>query len=257
MDVTVAISTFGRADTVLETVGNLVGVPTLVNVNDGDSQLRDKLKAKGCRTVLTDGPELFWQGMASLVRHSLTEWLLITSDEDPVIVEELPALTAFAESKNAGVVCAPVWGSGLVKPWPESWAQRMADDDPPHPSHFHDVSGYISGTLLHRETALKHLPLIEKIASSNQYVLIYTVPALVALMGMTRNIHTYPRAVTTFGEQLPGQQEVPGSDYWEPGSRRIQHEHLGQFFNIVSGINAEYGEKLREARVYEKRGWLA
>jgi len=257
MNVTVAISTFGRADTVLKTVENLVDVPALVNVNDGDSRLRQQLSAMGLRTVLTDGPELFWQGMATLIRHSLTEWVLITSDEDPVIVEELPALTAFAESKNAGVVCAPVWGNSLVKPWPPSWADRMADENPLHPSTFAVVSGYIAATLLHRQTALKHLPLIEKIASSNQYVLIYTVPALVALMGMTRNIHTYPRAVTTFGEQLPGQQEVPGSDYWEPGSRRIQHEHLGQFFNIVSGINAEYGEKLREARVYEKRGWLA
>ena len=257
MDVTIAITTFGRPDTVLRTVENLVGVPTLVNVNDGDSQLREKLKAKGCRTVLTDGPELFWQGLASLVRHSLTEWVLITSDEDPVIVEELPALTAFAKSKNAGVVCAPVWGNGLVKPWPESWAHRMADDEPLHPSHFHDVSGYISGTLLHRETALKHIALIEDLAPQNNYVLIYTIPALVALMGMTRDSYVYPRAVTVFGEQLPGQQEVPGSDYWAADSRRIQHEHLGRFLNIVSGMNPEYGEKLREARVYEKRGWLA
>jgi len=256
MNVTVAISTFGRADTVLRTVENLVDVPALVNENDGDSRLRQQLSAMGLRSVLTDGPELFWQGMATLIRHSLTDWLLITSDEDPVIVEELPALIAFAESKNAGVVCAPVWGKSLVKPWPPSWADRMADEKPLHPSTFHDVSGYISGTLLHRQTALKHLPLIEELASQNTYVLIYTLPALVALMGMTRNLHTYSRAVTTFGEQLPGQQEVPGSDYWERDSRKLQREHLEQFLNIVTGINPDYGGQLREAQVYEKRGWV-
>lgn len=256
MDVTVAISTFGRPDTVLTTVENLVDVPALVNVNDGDSRLRQQLSSMGLRTVLADGPELFWQGMATLIRHSLTEWVLITSDEDPVIVEELPALTAFAESKNAGVVCAPVWGNALVKPWPTSWADRMADENPLHPSTFHDVSGYISGTLLHRPTALKHLPLIEELASQNTYVLIYTLPALVALMGMTRNLHTYPRAVTTFGEQLPSQQEVPGSDYWKRDSRKLQREHLEQFLNIVTGMNPDYGAKLRQAQVYEKRGWV-
>lgn len=256
MNVTVAISTFGRPDTVLKTVENLVDVPALVNVNDGDSRLRQQLSGMGLRTVLTDGPELFWQGMATLIRHSLTDWLLITSDEDSVIVEELPALIAFAESKNAGVVCAPVWGNSLVKPWPPSWADRMADENPLHPSTFHDVSGYISGTLLHRQTALKHLPLIEELASQNTYVLIYTLPALVALMGMTRNLYTYSRAVTTFGEQLPGQQEVPGSDYWERDSRKLQREHLEQFLNIVTGINPDYGAQLREAQVYEKRGWV-
>lgn len=256
MSITVAISTFGRADTVLNTVDNLTSVSALVNVNDGDSVLRDKLKAKGLKTVLTDGPELFWQGMASLVRHSLTDWILLTSDEDPVIVEELPALERFAEKHNAGVVCAPVWGNGLVKPWPPSWANRMADENPLHPSTFHDVSGYISGTLLHRQTALKHLPLIEKLASENNYVLIYTVPALVALMGMSRDAYVYPNPVTLFGEQLPGQQEVPGSDYWERDSRRVQREHLGIFVNIVRGMNPGYGEMLAESKVYEKRGWV-
>jgi len=103
---------------------------------------------------------------------------------------------------------------------------------------------------------LKHLPLIEELASQNTYVLIYPVPALVALMGMTRNLHTYSRAVTTFGEQLPGQQEVPGSDYWERDSRKLQREHLEQFLNIVTGINPDYGAQLREAQVYEKRGWV-
>lgn len=256
MNVTVAISTFGRPDTVLRTVENLVDVPALVNVNDGDSRLREQLSAMGLRTVLTDGPELFWQGMVTLIRHSLTEWVLITSDEDPVIVEELPALTAFAESKNAGVVCAPVWGNGLVKPWPPSWADRMADENPLHPSTFHDVSGYISGTLLHRQTALKHLALIEELAPANDYVRIYTIPALVALMGMTRGLHTYPRAVTVFGEQLPTNPESPGFDYAAAQSRRTQRTHLEQFLNIVTGMDSDYGVQLREAEVYEKRGWV-
>jgi len=193
--------------------------------------------------------------MVTLVRHSLTDWVLISSDEDAVIIEELPALQDYAVRKQAGVVACPVYGTSLIKPWPPSWGERMSDENPLHPSTFHDISGYISGTLLPRQTALKHLPLIEELASSNHYVLIYTVPALVALMGMTRPAYTYPKQVTVLGEQLPGHQEVPGSDYWESGSRRTQKEHLQQFLNIITGMNPDYGAQLAEARVYEKRAW--
>jgi len=255
MSITIGISTFGRATTVLNTVENLTNIPTLINVNDGDRELNSQLKALGHRTVVTEGPELFWQGMATLIRHSLTEWVLVTSDEDPVIVEELPDLENFANDKQAGVVAAPVYGPGLIKPWPSSWADRMSDENPLHPAHFHDISGYISGTLLHTETALRHLLLIEELAPQNQYVLIYTLPALVALMGMTRDAYAYPKAVTTMGEQLPGQQEVPGSNYWESGSRKTQKQHLQQFLHIITGMNPDYGAKLAEAQVYEKRGW--
>jgi len=254
-NITVAISTFGRADTVLSTVSNLEGVPTLVNVNDADADLARELRAQGLRVVQTDEPELFWQGMVTLVRHSLTDWILLTSDEDPVIVEELPALEVFAKERNAGLVCAPVWDGALVKPWPQSWAERLNDGSPLHPRHFHDMSGYISGTLLHRETALKHIALIEDLASENHYVLIYTVPALVALMGMTRDAYLYSRAVTKLGEQLPGQQEVPGSDYWEQDSRRIQRRDLTSFVDVVRGKNPDYAALLDEARVYESRSW--
>jgi len=141
MSITVGVSTFGRATTVLNTVRNLTDIPTLINVNDGDRELQSQLKASGHRTVVTDGPELFWQGMATLIRHSLTEWVLVTSDEDPVIVEELPDLENFANDKQAGVVAAPVYGPGLIKPWPSSWADRMSDENPLHPAHFHDISG--------------------------------------------------------------------------------------------------------------------
>lgn len=254
-DITVAISTFGRPATVLQTVSNLHGVPALVNVNDGDADLARNLRGHGFRVIQTEAPELFWQGMVTLVRHSLTDWILLTSDEDSVIVEELPALQAFAEQRNAGVVCAPVWDGSLLKPWPKSWADRLNDDSPLHPRHFHDISGYISGTLLHRETALKHIAVIEDLAPENHYVLIYTVPALVALMGMTRDAYVYPRPVTKFGQQLPGQQEVPGSNYWEQDSRRIQREHFDSFLNVIRGKNPGYAELLDESRVYESRRW--
>jgi len=255
MSITVGISTFGRATTVLNTVRNLTDIPTLINVNDGDRELQSQLKASGHRTVVTDGPELFWQGMATLIRHSLTEWVLVTSDEDPVIVEELPDLENFANDKQAGVVAAPVYGPGLIKPWPSSWADRMSDENPLHPAHFHDISGYISGTLLHTETALKHLLLIEELAPANDYVRIYTIPALIALMGMTRDAHTYPKPVTTFGDQLPDNPETPGYDYAAQQSRKTQRDHLQQFLHIITGKDPEYGAKLSEAQVYEKRGW--
>lgn len=255
MSITVGISTFGRATTVLNTVENLTNIPTLINVNDGDRELYSQLKALGHRTVVTEGPELFWQGMVTLIRHSLTDWVLITSDEDPVIVEELPDLEDFAEAKSAGVVAAPVYSSSLVKPWPSSWGNRMADENPLHPAHFHDISGYISGTLLHRQTALKYVPLIEELAPANDYVRIYTIPALVALMGMTRDAYTYPKPVTTFGEQLPGNSEPSGYDYAAQQSRKTQKDHLQQFLHIITGMDPDYGAKLSEARVYEKRGW--
>jgi hypothetical protein len=255
MNITVGVSTFGRAGTVLNTVENLTNIPTLINVNDGDRELNSQLKALGHRTVVTEGPELFWQGMVTLIRHSLTDWVLITSDEDPVIVEELHDLEEFAEAKGAGIVAAPVYNRSLLKPWPASWVNRMSDENPLHPSHFHDISGYISGTLLHRQTALKHLPLIEELAPGNDYVRIYTIPALVALMGMTRDAYTYPTPVTTFGEQLPGNPERPGYDYAAQQSRKTQKDHLQQLLNVITGMNPEYGAKLSEARVYEKRGW--
>ena len=255
MRITVGITTFGRAATVVKTVENLTNIPTFINVNDGDRNLHSQLKALGHRTIVTDGPELGWQGLATLIRHSLTDWVLVTSDEDPVIVEELPNLESFAEAKSAGVVAAPVWGNSLVKPWPPSWANRMSDENPLHPSHFHDIAGYMSGTLLHRQTALKHLPLIEELAPQNQYVLIYPLASIVALMGMTRDAYTYPTPVTTFGEQLPGHQEIPGSNYSDSQSRRNQKDHLQQFLNIITGMNPDYGAKLAEAQVYEKRGW--
>lgn len=254
-EITVAISTFGRAETVLKTVSNLDNVPTLVNVNDADIDLARRLRAEGLRVICTEEPELFWQGMVTLIRHSMTDWILLTSDEDLVIIDELPALQAFAVEKNAGVVCAPVWNKSLEKPWPISWAERLNDDSALHPRHFHDIAGYLSGTLIHRETALKHIALIEDLAPENYYVLIYTVPALVALMGMTRAAYVYPRAVTVLGEQLPGQQEVPGSDYWEQDSRRIQKDHLARFVDVIRGKNPDYAGLLDEAQVYESRRW--
>lgn len=254
-NITVGISTFERAQTVLSTVSNLHDVPTLLNVNDADSGLARELQARGFRTILTQQPELFWQGMVTLVRHSLTDWVLITSDEDPVIVEELPALQDYAVRKKAGVVACPVYGSSLVKPWPTSWGERLTDENPLHPSSFHDIAGYISGTLLHRQTALKYVPLIENLAPANDYVRIYTIPALVALMGMSRPAHTYPKQVTVLGEQLPGQLDVTGLNYWDSGSRRTQKDHLQQFLNIITGMNPDYGAQLAEARVYEKRAW--
>jgi len=257
MNITVGISTFGRASTVMNTINNLTGTPTLINVNDGNRELQSQLETLGHRTVVTEGPELFWQGMVTLIRHSLTDWVLITSDEDPVIVGELPNLENFANDKSAGVVAAPVYGPGLIKPWPSSWAHRMGDENSLHPAHFHDISGYISGTLLHRETALKHLPLIEELAPGNDYVRIYTIPALVALMGMTRDPYTYPTPVTTFGEQLPDNPERPGYDYAAQQSRKVQRDHLQQFINVITGINLDYGQQLSEARVYEKRGWAS
>lgn len=255
MNITVGISTFGRATTVLDTVKNLTDIPTLINVNDGDRELQSQLKALGHRTVITEEPELFWQGMVTLIRHSLTEWVLITSDEDPVIIEELANMERFAESNNAGVVAAPVWNQNLFKPWPSSWADKMSDENPLHPSCFHDISGYISGTLLHRQTALKYVTLIEELAPGNDYVRIYTIPALVALMGMSRDAYTYPRAVTVYGEQHPRENEPSGYDYAAQQSRKTQKEHLQHFINVITGINPDYGQKLSEARVYEKRGW--
>lgn len=255
-NITVAISTFGRASTVLNTVSNLQNVPTLINVNDGDVSLACELQNRNLQTLQTDGPKLFWQGMVALIEHSLTDWILITSDEDSVIVEELPALEAYAVEKRAGVVCAPVWDDSLIKPWPQSWANRLDNDSALHPRHFHDVSGYISGTLLHRETALEHIALIEELAPQNHYVLIYTVPALVALMGQTRDAYLYSRPVTVFGEQLPGQQEVPGSNYYEQASRQTQHQDLQRFINVIRESNSEYAEMLDEAKVYELRGWV-
>ena len=213
----VAISTFGRADTLLNTVSNLQNVSSLINVNDANVVLAKNLQAQGFETVIAEQPQLFWQGMVTLVKHSSTDWILLTSDEDAVIVEELDSLRKFAIQKKAGVVCAPVWNSSLVKPWPNSW--------------------------------------IEKLAPTNHYVLIYTVPALVALMGMTRDAYVYPRAVTLFGEQLPGQQEVPGSDYWQQASRHIQREHLANFIDVIREKNPDYAKMLDEAKVYESRGW--
>lgn len=257
MNVTVGISTFGRAATVLNTVKNLAGIPTLINVNDGNQDLHAQLTAFGCNAILADGPQLFWQGMTTLIRESVTDWVLVTSDEDPVIVEELPELERFADSKTAGVVATPVWADGFVKPWPSSWAERMSDENPLHPSHFHDISGYISGTLIHRPTALKYLPLINELAAENIYVIFYTIPALVALMGMSRDAYTYPNSVIAKGEALPTHQDIPGSDYWESASRRTQKQHFDEFMSIISDMEPEYGAKLLEAQVYEKRGWVS
>lgn len=255
MNITVGISTFKRPERVINTVGNLIGIPTLININDANSKLHLEIKALGHTAIISDSPQMFWQGMAALIRHSVTDWVLITSDEDPVIVEELSNLEKFAEDKKAGVVAAPVWANNLVKPWPESWADMMSDENPLHPSHFHDISGYISGTLLHRQTALNHLGLIEALAPTNDYVKIYTIPALVALMGLTRDAYTYPIAVTSKGEELPGEHGVPGTEYWQPGSRRIQKHHLQQFIKIITEMDADYGGKLSQAQVYERRGW--
>jgi len=227
----------------------------LINVNDANVVLAKNLQAQGFETVVAEQPQLFWQGMVTLLKHSSTDWILLTSDEDAVIVEELDSLREFAIQKKAGVVCAPVWNSSLVKPWPNSWIEKLTDDAPLHPRHFHDIAGYISGTLLHRKTALQHISLIEKLAPTNHYVIIYTVPALVALMGMTRDAYVYPRAVTLLGEQLPGQQEVPGSDYWQQASRHIQREHLANFIDVIREKNPDYAKMLDEAKVYESRGW--
>lgn len=256
MSITVGITTFGRADTVLQTVQNLIGVRTVINVNDADVALAETLRGHGFRTILAPEPQGGLQGLASVIRHSLTEWILITSDEDSVIVEELEELEAFAEAKQAGVVSAPVWNKGLVKPWPASWADRLANDDPLHPSHFHDIAGYMSGMLLHRETALKRLPLIEKLGPENNYVLIYPMASLVALMGMDRSAYVYPKTVTVMGEQLPTYAELPGVDYADPQARKIQKQHHQELLNIVTGMNPDYGAQLREAEVYEKRGWV-
>ena len=166
--ITVAISTFNRPDTVIETVSNLRNIPNLINVNDSDKTLAKELKDKGLRVVAAKEPQLFWQGMSTLIKESRTEWLLISSDEDSVIVEELPDLEKFAIEKKAGVVACPVYNRGLVKPWPSSWADRLTVDEPLGPSSFHDISGYISGTLIHRESALKYLPYIERLAPENE-----------------------------------------------------------------------------------------
>lgn len=256
MNCTVGVSTFGRADRVVETVGAMHGLPVLVNVNDADEVLAGRLSGLGVETVLSAGPQLFWEGMVSLVEHARTEWLLITSDEDAVLPAELPGLVAFAEAREAGVVAAPVWSSGLFKPWPESWASRLTDDRPLHPSHFHDISGYISGTLLHRPTAAKHLATIRRLAPVNDYVCIYTVPALVALIGMDRPAFVYPKPVTVMGPALPGQKGVRGSEYWQPESRRQQNVHLAEFIDHVGLMDAGYAELLRQGRVYERRRWV-
>jgi len=254
-NITIGITTFGRPEVVTQTVSNLRGLSVLINVNDGDSVLAAELRNAGFRVVLAEKPQGGLQGLAALVRHCVTDWLLVTSDEDAVIFDELDELEAFASERKAGVVSAPVWSNGLVKPWPASWADRLDNPEPLHPSHFHDIAGYMSGVLLHRETALKHLPLIEQLGPENNYVLIYPLASLIALMGMDRTAHVYPRTVTVMGEQLPGVDEIPGQAYADPQSRRTQKSHHQEFLSIITGMNPDYGTQLAEARVYEKRAW--
>jgi hypothetical protein len=255
-DITVAITTFGREKTILDTVSDLTEIPILIYINDANRDLANRLLEKNLQTICSNEPQLFWQGITALVRNCSTEWLLITSDEDPVIVEEIPNLEKFASSKQAGVVACPVYDSQLVKPWPSSWVERMSDSNPLHPKHFHDISGYISGTLLHTETALKHISMIENLAPENDYVKIYTVPALVALMGMTRHAYTYPNSVTVKGPEMPLSQNVPGANYWELESRKRQKNDLEKFLKIICDIDLEYGKQLSQSNVYGQRGWV-
>lgn len=256
MNLTVGISSFGRSGRLLETVTGIDPELLLVNVNDADGVTAAKLRDRGIRTVLASRPQLFWQGMVALVEHTTTEWLLVTSDEDPPLPETLPNLEQFAEARQAGLVATPLWQEGaLVKPSPPSWAGRLGEDGPLPPQHFHDLSGYISGTLLHRPTAAEQLRVLSRLAPENDYVAIYAIPALVALIGRVRPFHVYPHPVVSKGPALPGQQGVRGSDYFRPGARVRQKQHLAWFVNVIRQIDANYAERLDGARVYESRGW--
>ena len=256
MSIEVGISSFGRGEMLLRTVATSDVGRLLVNVNDADLSVARQVQAAGVRTVVAAEPQLFWQGMVALVENGSAEWLLITSDEDAPLPAALDDLERFADVKRAGVVATPVWADrSLVKPSPPSWAGRLGEDGPLHPKHFHDLSGYISGTLLHRPTAADQLDLLTRLAPDNDYVAIYAVPALVALIGRVRPFHVYPQQVVAKGPTLPGQQDVRGSDYFRPEARARQKQHLTGFIGTVRDVDPAYAAQLDEAQVYESRGW--
>lgn len=247
---TIAIPTFNRKEVVSETVEALISSGQLGSIfdllvidNASPDGTHQELLSKhgdvsGFRVLCQTENLGFARNFLSLLKACKTPYALILSDEDDVILENLPNYASWLAD------CSPDFASPIAEMHIPGWPARgMGAEQTISPSLLSAATFYISGLTYRVPYFSNHLDPLWSQVDSSKFVYYYPQTALLAKSVLTEKVSKaffYPRPITR-------QRVVAPSDdmgYTSAASRLEQHETFVNFLSESQDFNPESVKKV-------------
>jgi glycosyltransferase involved in cell wall biosynthesis len=248
---TIGIPTYNRRDAVTERVEELLAcnLPDEVKIlvidnasNDGTAEHLIKISqdiTKGSLSerikILKNDCNLGYAGnIFKLFDKCETEYLLIDSDEDAIISNNLKELLDFIKQKKPDFVSPQAIIDNQIYRGSDRRAEVSLEE-------YRTASFYISGLIFKVSACLKILPVISGLVSKNSAAMVYPQCLLAAHLLLYGKCYWINIAVTEKKLQLPSHiDDLVGGKYYHLAARFSQHKGVIDFLKILANDAAKY-----------------
>lgn len=247
---TIAYPTFNRSEIVLERVNHLQqskipeGINVLVIDNCSEDKTYETLREATQNSsdkfrILKNHANIGFAGnFFRLFEEAESEYLMISSDEDEVLVENLEALITFLSTKR------PSFVSGQAIVFDKPYRGQCTREKKISLQEFQVASGYISGIIFRREEAESAIKRLSLMRESNVAVHVYPQVLLMTEMLLIGNCFWFPKVLTVKRHQVYSSITNPGGD--------VYYHLVGRSQQLVAFLDYFDG-RLSEERENEQR----
>jgi len=252
---TIGIPTYNRCETVTRLVAELLrsGLPPVVDVlvldnasRDGTFDvLRERCGDAQVRVLRNDQNIGFAGSFVRLFKEASGDYLLITSDEDLVLVDALPALLELCAATSPGLISPQVFmerGAG-----PELYRGRRTTGRI-RPEAFLDCGGYVSGMTFQVAGSAELVQMLETARTSNDAAHLYPHDLLAAGLIARGNCYWLDQPLTAATDpriQLPTRaRDLRGVPYGHLSSRWAQFLGRDAFLQELSRQTSSQEERI-------------
>ena len=245
--ITIGIPTFNRREIILKHINYLLklNLPTFVDVliidnnsSDGSYDAVRSLVAENDNFKLLKNNENIGvaKSFIKLFNETSSEYLIFTSDEDFVLMDQMIELKKFIENKSPSFISSQMYlNNGRLGNILYRGKENISLIDP---SEAREASFYSSGTVYKISECRDVLKSIDDVVDTNEFAHLYPQVLLTTLL-LARGVGFYYDKPLT-EKKYEGDSHIStlnnSSGYWNYGSRRLQYiEHLS-FLKAASAI---------------------
>lgn len=247
---TIGIPTFNRHHAVMERIDELFadtlppGVKVLVIDNHSTDGTFDALSAASTRVqdlrVLRNEENLGYAGnLFRLIDEAETDYLLVDSDEDQVLVEEIPRFLHFLSDNDAAFVSPQAIVFGRVYRGSEQKGKIKS-------SEFRSSSNYLSGITFNVHLAREVAKSVKAVVHKNAAAFTYPQVLIAAELLCKHSGLWYPRSLTVKQQQLTSYIVNPDGGAYYRFTGRYQ-QAIG-FYDYLSELAVDAGLSVNQRK---------
>lgn len=269
----IAIPTYNRCSAVISrirTLSPLAGhreIEVLILDNGSEDGTKEKVSKaiqdglENFRLLTREKNLGFAANFMRAIEASQGEYVMITSDEDDVLLPELSGYIKFLQQRKPSFASPQAIVKNKIYRGRSRESKISAKD-------FRKSSNYISGIAFHRTTSLPIIEDLKKKIDSNPQVQIYPQVLLTGRLLATHGGYWYPRPMTVQKQVLETSiSDAAGRKYYHLASRWDQHKGLLNYFEdaltsasprekslikeMIDSENSAIFGKLRRAMIQE------